>query len=1060
MSAPNGDVRSLADANKAAVSDRPSSGVVTGLTGMYLLVAAAVSCAWLIGFCALSFVWAFLLIGSLFLVWKTKISRIVKQHLDIEETALYRRRAFRQHETVEWLNFLLNRWWVFSSVTIEQLVKKRLDERLWDIRPPFIDSLELNTFTTGEQTPTLRNVQVFEYCEGVQGGHKPITWFNVNKPPAGLDKMSSYQLVVQCDAQLMSEDFRMIFRARIGTKTVNVGFDIAVEELQVTGTLQAILHLSMDVPFPHVSKATFCFCEKPDVTFNLRMMKALQMMEVPLLKTWIHTNVMEGLTKAMVDPASVDLSMAKTGPVEITRVQKKQPMAQGVLTVQVKGSPPKDAAAEDVRYTVLRIGDRKRQTLDVPATEEWSDVCTFFIYSLGREEMLIKSKCKRLLTSTTLEQKTINLSSFPFQVKSFADTTVNYKDGSQLDLKMQYTKLSAVNLDAAEVDKASKVTEVAGVMYVCVHGASNVKTADKTGASDPYCVLFSSRRRLLTTPYVPATRNPRWESWVEFFVGDFTQSTFSFFVFDWDGTNTIDDDFLGVAHLSLRKEETTVVKRTLTLGYNQPDQGFTPDKTCGQITVSLVFRPVASVAKSERFRDVLGSFKGDEYLYREDLMSPASVKTSGPRRTTSAAAYVDEYLEDKLIAELTILQGKDLISMDRNGFSDPFCIVSLNGKKVFTTSVKKKTLFPKWNEMVTMEMKQEDTILTIDVFDKDMISKDFLGKVTLTGEKLKELSVKGTAEWFKLERVKTGKLQLKCQVISKDTLKSTQESPAAEMLDVSDPFDSPRKMSIPTMVVDSSFLSSPEASFSPSASSMGAANVRRSASDLQIDKAGAASPNDVDTRNYNSLPRQSPNRRRSTPVMRQTTSVNSVNVVPRDRGAGDTVSIDEGKGETDLLNTTTDTVDSQISMTGKLFSVTGTVHRARGLPNREDGVYCKVRLEQHSSRVSLFSGTRVIGKSAVVPSSEPTFDIRFEIDRGHGVSAEAVLIFDIKHSHKEHIATKGFTLKEILNESEGVCRWLTLTDGIELELSVSTGQPTPHVRRRGILKSLSFRKDK
>ena len=31
------------------------------------------------------------------------------------------------------------------------------------------------------------------------------------------------------------------------------------------------------------------------------------------------------------------------------------------------------------------------------------------------------------------------------------------------------------------------------------------------------------------------------------------QSTYSFFVYDWDGTNTIDDDFLGVAHLSLRK---------------------------------------------------------------------------------------------------------------------------------------------------------------------------------------------------------------------------------------------------------------------------------------------------------------------------------------------------------------------------------------------------------------------------------------------------------------------------------------------------------------------------
>ena len=50
---------------------------------------------------------------------------------------------------------------------------------------------------------------------------------------------------------------------------------------------------------------------------------------------------------------------------------------------------------------------------------------------------------------------------------------------------------------------------------------------------------------------------------------------------------------------------------------------------------------------------------------------------------------------------------------DCAGFSDPFCIVSMNNKKVFTTSVKKKTLFPKWNELVTVEMKQEASQLTI-----------------------------------------------------------------------------------------------------------------------------------------------------------------------------------------------------------------------------------------------------------------------------------------------------------------------------------------------------------
>ena len=33
----------------------------------------------------------------------------------------------------------------------------------------------------------------------------------------------------------------------------------------------------------------------------------------------------------------------------------------------------------------------------------------------------------------------------------------------------------------------------------------------------------------------------------------FLQCTYSFFVYDWDGTNTVNDDFLGVTHLNLQK---------------------------------------------------------------------------------------------------------------------------------------------------------------------------------------------------------------------------------------------------------------------------------------------------------------------------------------------------------------------------------------------------------------------------------------------------------------------------------------------------------------------------
>lgn len=45
------------------------------------------------------------------------------------------------------------------------------------------------------------------------------------------------------------------------------------------------------------------------------------------------------------------------------------------------------------------------------------------------------------------------------QLHYSAEKTVENKDGSQLQLKLQYTALPVINLEAAEVEKRKKVTE-------------------------------------------------------------------------------------------------------------------------------------------------------------------------------------------------------------------------------------------------------------------------------------------------------------------------------------------------------------------------------------------------------------------------------------------------------------------------------------------------------------------------------------------------------------------------------------------------------------------------
>jgi len=88
----------------------PPKTAVNELMGLYVVVSFMLSVAWFLGSLDFSFLWVFGLIFSLFLVWKTRLRNIVERNIDWHKEHFQRKRALRQEETVEWLNFVMNRW--------------------------------------------------------------------------------------------------------------------------------------------------------------------------------------------------------------------------------------------------------------------------------------------------------------------------------------------------------------------------------------------------------------------------------------------------------------------------------------------------------------------------------------------------------------------------------------------------------------------------------------------------------------------------------------------------------------------------------------------------------------------------------------------------------------------------------------------------------------------------------------------------------------------------------------------------------------------------------------
>ncbi|KAF6037771.1 MCTP2 [Bugula neritina] len=86
---------------------------------------------------------------------------------------------------------------------------------------------------------------------------------------------------------------------------------------------------------------------------------------------------------------------------------------------------------------------------------------------------------------------------------------------------------------------------------------------------------------------------------------------------------------------------------------------------------------------------------------------------------------------------IVIMHGQNLLSMDDNGFSDPYVRFKLQNEK-YKTKVKNKTLDPKWMETFSLHLfDHKSWQLDISVFDHNIAGRDdFMGRASLDLSKL------------------------------------------------------------------------------------------------------------------------------------------------------------------------------------------------------------------------------------------------------------------------------------------------------------------------------------
>jgi len=220
------------------------------------------------------------------------------------------------------------------------------------------------------------------------------------------------------------------------------------------------------------------------------------------------------------------------------------------------------------------------------------------------------------------------------------------------------------------------------LMVVLVE-ATGLVAADKSGTSDPYCTLEmpgtkTQNAQKFKSKTQKKTLDPVWGEPFIFSLGKYAN------VFPKVGKDTRKANLHDAAYTTLEQ-------------LKQPD----------------VFRNIAQlgVAAMQPILDAERKKEDDDKQREEDAASPATLY-------------------------IRVIQAKALIAADAGGTSDPYVRVHVgsdvaNGKK---TQVIKKTVNPAWEEelVVPIRANQRGDVLTVAVFDRDVIGKDDpLGKLMI-----------------------------------------------------------------------------------------------------------------------------------------------------------------------------------------------------------------------------------------------------------------------------------------------------------------------------------------
>ena len=185
------------------------------------------------------------------------MARVRRCARDDIQRELVKTRLASEHESADWINNFLDRFWLIYEPVLSATVVASVDQVLSTSTPAFLDSLRLTTFTLGTKAPRIDKVRTFPKTPD---DIVMMDW-GFSFTPTDVSDMTPRQAAQKVNPKI-------VLSVRVGKGLATAAMPILVEDITFSGLMRIRLKLMSN--FPHVQIADISFLEKPVIDYVLK----------------------------------------------------------------------------------------------------------------------------------------------------------------------------------------------------------------------------------------------------------------------------------------------------------------------------------------------------------------------------------------------------------------------------------------------------------------------------------------------------------------------------------------------------------------------------------------------------------------------------------------------------------------------------------------------------------------------------------------------------------------------------------------------------------------------